>query len=86
MTNKIVCPHCGCDKGFFTKERVTGSATTFYNSNGDCEEDQSIMYDHLRHYGGTRAFCKGCERYLGKTEDLASGEQENEAGVYNWEA
>ncbi|WP_339205838.1 hypothetical protein NSQ36_12280 [Bacillus sp. FSL W8-1143] len=78
MTNKIVCPHCKSADGFYTKERVTGSAHIYYNSAGDLEEEQGAMYDGLSHHGGTKAYCKQCYKTMGKTEDLASGNNEEE--------
>ncbi|MGN7406426.1 hypothetical protein [Bacillus safensis] len=75
---KIVCPHCKSADGFYTKERVTGSAHIFYNSAGDLEEEQGAMYDGLSHHGGTKAYCKQCYKLMGKTEDLASGNNEEE--------
>ncbi|MEN2453784.1 hypothetical protein AAZF84_38370 [Bacillus sp. JR_15] len=78
MTNKIVCPHCKSADGFFTKERITGSAEIYYNSAGDLEEEQGAMYDGLSHHGGTKAYCKQCYKPIGKTKDLASGNHEEE--------
>lgn len=78
MTNIIVCPHCKSEGGFFTKERITGTAHIYYNSSGDLEEEQGAMYDYLSHHGGTKAFCRECEKPLGKTKDLASGNEEKE--------
>lgn len=75
MTNKIVCPSCKSETGFFTKERVTGSATVYYNSNGDLEEDQHAMYDSLLHYGGSKAYCRACEHFIGRTDALWSGDR-----------
>ncbi|PRS47535.1 hypothetical protein [Bacillus sp. MZGC1] len=78
MTNKIVCPHCKSDGGFFTKQRITGTAHIYYNSIGDLEEEQGSMHDGLSYHGGTKAYCKQCYKPMGKTEDLASGNQEEE--------
>ncbi|WP_111292421.1 hypothetical protein [Bacillus safensis] len=75
MTNKIVCPHCKSADGFYTKERVTGSAHIYYNSAGYSE---GAMYDGLSHHGGTKAYCKQCYKLMGKTEDLASGNNEED--------
>ncbi|WP_144495851.1 hypothetical protein [Bacillus pumilus] len=78
MTNKIVCPHCNSADGFFTQERVTGTATLYYDSVGDLEIEQSSMYDGLLHHGGTKAYCRECQKPLGKTEELASGNEQEE--------
>lgn len=78
MTNKIVCPHCKSADGFYTKERITGSAEIYYNSAGDLEEEQGAMYDGLSRHGGTKAYCKQCYKQMGKTKDLASGNHEEE--------
>lgn len=78
MTNKIVCPRCKSDGGFFTRERVTGTAHIYYNSAGDLEEEQGDMYNGLSHHGGSIAFCKDCKKPIGKTKDLASGNHEEE--------
>ncbi|MEV9652488.1 hypothetical protein [Bacillus aerius] len=75
MTNKIICPHCKSDGGFFTKQRITGTAHIYYNSYGYSE---GAMHDGLSYHGGTKAYCKQCYKPMGKTEDLASGNNEEE--------
>ena len=76
--SKIVCPHCHESAGFYATERVTGTAKVHYTENGDWALDQTDMYGSLEHSGGKRAYCNNCNQYLGKTEDLKSGNIEKE--------
>lgn len=66
MTNKIICPHCKSVDGFYTKERVTGSAHIYYNSAGDLEEDQGAMYDGLSHHGEKKPIVSSAINRWGK--------------------
>lgn len=38
---EIICPHCGSKDGFYTRERVSGTATIFYTNTGDYGNDQT---------------------------------------------
>ncbi|MCK1999958.1 hypothetical protein MZM54_00995 [[Brevibacterium] frigoritolerans] len=74
----IICPYCKADDGFFTKERVVGTAKINYSNKGDYLSDQSSMYDNLIHSGGKIAYCTNCHKSIGKSEDLKSGNVEDE--------
>ncbi|MFC9539925.1 hypothetical protein ACFTQ7_08560 [Lysinibacillus sp. NPDC056959] len=78
----IVCRHCNASEGFYVRERVSGSSTTYYTKTGDFMADQSSMYDHLNHHGGTVAYCMNCHKAMGKKEDFESGDVEKEATFY----
>ncbi|MDW0112227.1 hypothetical protein QT711_03455 [Sporosarcina saromensis] len=75
---KIICPHCNQSEGFYAKERVSGTATVHYTENGDWALDQSDMYASLQHSGGKRAYCNQCHKYIGKTDELKTGNIEQE--------
>lgn len=68
----IACKHCGASKGFFVKERVTGTAIIYYTNRGDYAAENDQMYDSLSHSGGRTAFCSNCEKPIGKSEKLKS--------------
>lgn len=79
----IVCRHCNASEGSYVKERVSGSATTYYTRTGDFRADQSTMYDGLNHHGGTIAYCMNCNKSIEKKEDFESGNVEKE-GTFYW--
>lgn len=72
----IICPHCNSSEGFYTKERVMGTAKINYTNTGDYMAEQSSMYDYLQHSGGKVAYCINCHKSIGKSEDLKSGNRE----------
>jgi hypothetical protein len=74
----IVCKYCGAQDGFYVEERVTGKATVYYTNNGDYAEENGQMYDDLKHSGGKIAYCSNCDKSMGKSEDLKSGNYEGE--------
>lgn len=80
--SKIVCPHCNGSAGFHAREQVSGTATVFYTENGDWALDQTDMYAYLNHRGGKRAYCNLCRDYIGKTDELKTGNVEIEYQSY----
>ncbi|WP_341320336.1 hypothetical protein NSQ62_11785 [Solibacillus sp. FSL H8-0523] len=71
----INCTHCGSDGGFYTKETVKGRATVYYTNNGDYAENQTEMYS-LNNSGGKVAHCVDCNKKIGNSADLISGNAE----------
>lgn len=65
MTELKLCPHCGSAKGFFTKDRISGSTITKFNYD-KTEYDNSEMYDGICHTLGKKMYCLDCEKYIGK--------------------
>lgn len=72
----VVCPHCGSQEGFYIKKQVRGTSITFYTNKGHFASENSQMYDGLTHSGGKKAFCKICDKYIGKSVDFISGLEE----------
>lgn len=72
----IICKHCGQSEGFYTKQQVHGVAEICYSNEGHVQDDNGRMHDHLYYSGGKNAYCNACDRILGKSEELISGERE----------
>lgn len=70
----ITCPHCNAQHGFYVKEQVRGTAIVRFNKSGHYALDNGEIYDGLRHFGGVNAYCQMCDKYIGKKDDLISGE------------
>jgi len=56
-----ICPHCGSGEGYYTKERVTGTAQMRYKYDGSEAENES-MYDCLSFKGGKVAYSLGVQQ------------------------
>lgn len=78
----IVCRHCGVNEGFYVRERVTGISTMYYTNDGDLKAEQDSMYDNLTHTGGKTAYCTKCHKSIGKSENLKSGNVEENLTFY----
>lgn len=74
----IICKHCGEGVGFYTKQQVRGVAKMYYTNEGHVQEDNGRMHDHLFYIGGKNAYCIACNKILGKSEELISGDQEED--------
>lgn len=76
------CPHCGSDKGIFTKH-------TLANIRWGCgfggeEQDNQEMYDEAQSVSGGRiAYCQNCKKAICRFSTLEKQwkEQENEANI-----
>lgn len=76
FTELTCCPFCGNEE-FYTKLQFRGSC--WYNERFDGNEaDNTEMYDGLLSYGGDKAYCNNCNKYLGnRTKNIVSKEVEN---------
>jgi len=63
------CPYCGSDGGFYTKDYVSGHATTRFMFDGS-DADNSDMYEGLSHRMGKVAYCLDCHKSLFKMKDV----------------
>lgn len=72
----IICKHCGESAGFYTRQQAHGLVVVNYTNTGDMRDENGTMHDDLFYTGGKNAYCRACDRYLGKTEDLVTGETE----------
>lgn len=63
FTELTCCPFCGNEE-FYTKQQFRGGC--WYNERFDGNEaDNTEMYDGLLSYGGDKAYCNNCNKYLG---------------------
>ena len=66
----IICKECGSTEGFYVNERVSGVAIIYYDREGNYGTENYSIYDNMRHSGGKKAYCKSCDKYMGKSIDL----------------
>ncbi|MCM3180203.1 hypothetical protein [Cytobacillus horneckiae] len=69
----ITCPHCHAQEGFFLKEQVYGTAEPHFTKEGHYAIENGHIYDSLTHKGGKLAYCRNCQKSIGKSKDLISG-------------
>lgn len=74
----VVCKQCGSQNGFYSKDKVRGSAETHYNANGDFKNNQADMYNDLIHTQGKTAYCVDCNARVGRIENIVSGKIEDD--------
>ena len=74
----IKCKHCGAEDGFYTRQRVKGSATFRYTKEGHHAKDNGDMHEGIWYEGGVWAYCESCNKVLGRSENLVTGRNEQD--------
>lgn len=65
ITDFDLCPHCGANTGYYTKDYIYGTA--YWNCNFDgSEADNSEKMDYLMNREGKQAYCQECDKYIAK--------------------
>ncbi|KIV56467.1 hypothetical protein AM501_09950 [Aneurinibacillus migulanus] len=57
------CTHCGSNEGYYIKQYAFGSIKQNFNFDGS-EADNTEMYQHLNHKGGSVAYCSSCNKKI----------------------
>ena len=69
------CPFCGNDE-YYTSQQFKGICNYKERFDGT-EADNSDIHDNIVYYGGNKAYCSRCRKYLGnRTRDTVSLEVE----------
>lgn len=73
FTDLKCCPFCGSE-GFYVKQYAYGTIICRERFDGEeaCNED---LYDGLIYKYSGRAYCLGCEKYLGNIENDILGKE-----------
>lgn len=67
----IICPKCGNDTEFYTKERYKGTCKVYFRYDGALTNN-SEMYDYAEHsYRSKFVFCAECDARVSKIEEVA---------------
>ena len=67
---EIICPKCGNNLTFYTKERYRGTCNYYFQTDGK-EAYNSEMYDYAEHTPTSKfVFCADCDSKVGKIEEL----------------
>lgn len=70
--SKLICPKCGNDLTFYTKERYSGTCN-FYFRTDDKEADNTDLYSNANHkYTHKFVFCAECDSRVGKIDKIFS--------------
>ena len=63
------CPHCGSEKGYYTKDYVYGYSRFYCNFDGS-EHDNSALYGGTNCKRGGIAYCETCQKKIAKIEEI----------------
>lgn len=67
---QLICPHCGNDIEFYTKERYKGICN-FYLRTDNKEADNGEMYSNAEHSLASKfVFCAECNKKVCRVEEL----------------
>lgn len=74
----IICPHCGKAEGFYETGYISGTTTTYYDSEGKEKEDEfEIDYGYDRRLGSVDCYCMACNEDITKIVEEARKSNED---------
>ena len=72
MKQKFICPKCGNELNFYTKERYSGTCNCYFRTDGKIPENGE-MHAYANHkYTSKFVFCTDCDSKVGKISELFS--------------
>lgn len=67
---ELVCPHCGNNEEFYTKEKYKGYCNYYFRTDNK-EADNGNMYEFAKHsFKSKFVFCAECDKKVCKVEEI----------------
>jgi len=60
MMDKVICPNCGSEDGYYKIMRIHGTGIYYYTSDRKADEENGQIHDGLQYKEMKTAYCRRC--------------------------